>query len=245
MPKKEKIKALILAAGESKRLRPLTDDKPKCLLEIGGMAIIDHQLNALAHHGILEVVFVIGYQGDKLKKHIKSKKHPHIFHFIENKNFATTGPAYSLWLAREHFQGDIIYLNSDALFDPKIISEVLNSPHKNVTAIRKNPWDEEQVNVIINRLGRVLEIGKHITARKNHGEFVGVTKLGKNFAKSLIQSLEHFVSNGELKKFAVDAINHALQEFGEKKHIVDVTHLKVIEIDTPEDYKNAVRMWKK
>lgn len=245
MPKKEKIKALILAAGESKRLRPLTDDIPKCLLEIDGVAIIDHQLNALADHGILEVVFVIGYQGDKLKKHIKSKKHPHNFHFIENKDFSNTGPAYSLWLAREHLNENIIYLNSDSLFDPEIISEVLNSKHDNVTAIRKNPWDAEQVNVIINRIGRVLEIGKHITARKNHGEFIGVTKLSKKFAQSLVESLEHFISKGELKKFAVDAINHALQEFGEKKHIVDVTHLKVIEIDTPEDYRNAVLMWKK
>lgn len=237
------MKAIILAAGESKRLRPLTSNLPKCLLRINGKCIIDHQIDALRNVNIRHIIVVTGYKSDALTKHLKSG-HPDLsFDFIENKDYQTTSAAYSLFLAKHHLGDDVIYLNSDVMFDPQIIELVINDSRDSVTALQRNDWNEEQVNITVDSAGKIVEIGKHIQAEQNHGEFIGVTKIGKRFGIPLSAALEHFVNQTELKKFAADAINHAIQEYGAEKYALDVTHLKAIEIDTPEDFESAQKIW--
>ena len=91
------MKALILSAGESLRLKPLTDNKHKCLLDIyENTKIVDIELEALQKCGIKDIVIVIGFFGSKIKEHVE-KKFPELnIIFVENKYYASTNCIYSL-----------------------------------------------------------------------------------------------------------------------------------------------------
>ncbi|HPV70768.1 MAG TPA: phosphocholine cytidylyltransferase family protein [Candidatus Magasanikbacteria bacterium] len=237
--------AIILAAGQAKRLKPLTNDLPKCLLEISGTTIIDHQINCLKQNGIKNIILVVGFQSKKLTDYV-SQKHPSInFEFIINNQFETTNAAYSLWLAKNHLNNAVIYLNSDSFFHPRIIEQIIKSKKDSITAIQRTPWDEEEVKVKIKNKSLIVEMGKDLKEKESYGEFIGVTKLGKKFNPDLVKSLDLFISEKENKKFAADAINLTINKFNKKMHILDVTQWPAIEIDTVQDYKNAQELWGK
>ena len=235
--------AIILAAGQSLRLRPLTNDRPKCLLKIGHRTIIDFQIETLKTLGIYQVIVVTGYQAEMLENYLLAE-HPEIkFNFIRNPDFSTTSAAHSLWIAKEHLIGPILYLNSDALCEPAIIEKVINHPSDSATAIQKTPWDEEEVNVTIDGASKIIAIGKDIPPERSNGEFIGVTKFGKKFTEALIGTLNNWANQGETNHYAVDAINATLQEPHLTFEAVDVSEHIAIEIDTPEDYLRARRLW--
>lgn len=237
------MKAIILAGGQAKRLKSITDNKPKCLLRINEKSIIDYQIKALKKNNIKEIIIVVGFQAKKLMQYL-TKIYPEInFVFIKNKIFNNTNAAYSLWLAKKYLINSVIYLNSDVLCDPNIIRKIIESKKKCITAIQRISWDKEEVNVIINKNSQIIKIGKDIDKKNRYGEFIGVTKLSKEFNQKLISVLDNlFISNKNLKKFAADAINLTIQN-SSQMYILDVTHLPAIEIDTIKDYERAKKLW--
>ena len=236
------MKAIILAGGQAKRLRPLTRNRPKCLLKVRGKTILDYQIEALLKNGLREFIIVSGPFTSQLRHHIK-KYFPEIdVRYLNNKRYETTGPAFGLNLSRKYLTGSVLYLNSDVLFEPKIVEKIMKSRHPSVTAIQKTPWDEEEVNVIIDKKNRVIEIGKQISKDLSCGEFIGITKFDSSFNRKLVLALADFVKEGFIKKFAADAVNLAIQRGG-KIYAVDVSKFKAMEVDTIEDYQEAKKLW--
>ena len=88
------MKALILAAGVSRRLYPLTKTTPKCLLDVGGKSIISYQLDALKEQNITNIVIVIGYFREKIIKFLNKNYSDFNFEFIINHHFFETNTAY-------------------------------------------------------------------------------------------------------------------------------------------------------
>lgn len=243
------MKAIILAAGQAKRLRPITNNKPKCLLKVGNKIIIDHQIDVLYKYKIKNIIVVVGFQAKKLTTHL-TKNHPYInFTFITNEKYASTYPAYGLWMAKNYMDDSALYLNADVLFDEKVIENIIKFKKGSVTAIQKVAWDDEEVNVIVDKNQKILKIGKDIKEKDSHGEFIGVTKFTKDFNQKLIKALDSYIKNKQHKKFAADAINLTINKYKGLMFIKDVTRFPSIEIDTPEDYKKAQAMadllWKK
>lgn len=233
------MKAIILAAGEAKRLRPITENIPKCMLKIGPQSIIDYQIDNLLKSNINNIVVVTGFLAEKLESHLLKKHKDVNFTFIRSEEYYKTYPAHGLWLAKKYMDDDIIYLNADVICHPYIISEIVSSNFNSVTALHKNNWDEEQVNIITEaNSGNVLEMGKHISRELSSGEFIGVTKMSKAFNQELIKVLDNFIAKNELKKFAADAINITIQR-GQLMHGVNLTHLAAIEVDTLDDLIEA------
>lgn len=233
------MKAIILAAGQGKRLRPLTDNLPKCLLEVGGHPIIDYQVRHLKKNGVTELVVVLGFEAEKLKDHLVQTFPDLLFIFIDNEDYGRTYPAFGLYLASKYLTEECLYLNADVIFHPDIIQKVISSPHTSTTAIRETEWEEEEVNVIIDKsTDSILEMGKHVSKDLSNGEFIGVTKIGSKFGNALTLVLEEFVQKEELKKFAADALNLTIQR-GEKMHAIHTRNLPAIEIDTLDDLKEA------
>jgi choline kinase len=233
------MKAIILAAGEARRLRPLTEETPKCLLKVGENAIIDYQIANLKSAGITEVVVVTGFMAEKLERHLLDI-HPDIaWTFIRSTEYQKTYPAHGLWLAKAFLTETVLYLNADVICHPDIIGGIVSSEHDSITAIQRSAWDEEEVNVILkDDSSQIAEMGKYIAKTLNDGEFIGVTKIGTQFGPELISVLDMYVEYEEFKKFAADALNLTIQR-GHAMHALDVTHLPAIEIDTPEDLAEA------
>ena len=131
-------KALILAAGPGTRLKHFTKNKPKALVEIEGIAILEHQLKILIKNNINEIYIVIGFKGHLIKNYIK-KNFGHLkIVFIENKVFYKTESSYSYYLAKKYlYNKSYFHINCDILFSNKTIKSLLKSKYTNLICSRK------------------------------------------------------------------------------------------------------------
>jgi histidinol-phosphate/aromatic aminotransferase/cobyric acid decarboxylase-like protein/NDP-sugar pyrophosphorylase family protein len=121
-------RAVILAAGKGTRLQPLTQDLPKCLVEVGGQPMLERALLALASQGVAEVVVVIGYGGETIRERIGCSFGGLTIQYVEAPDFATTNNIRSLWDARDYLDEDVLLLEADVAFDPQIITALLDVP---------------------------------------------------------------------------------------------------------------------
>ena len=112
--------AILLNAGQGSRLLPLTADRPKCLIEIGGTAIVDHQLDALAAAGIARRVVVGGYRIDRLAAHLDARRDGTELRF--NPFWSVASSISSVWAVRDLLQGDFAIMNGDTVYEPELIA---------------------------------------------------------------------------------------------------------------------------
>ncbi len=233
------MKAILLAAGASRRLHPLTKDIPKCLIRIGEKTIIEHQLDAVEAAGLDEAVIVVGYLKEKIVDFI-GHRYGDILRvsYIENPDFAVTNTIYSLYLARDFFlDDDFIYFNADVLFHRDIVSLLVSSSMKNVLAMEYKKCGPEEVKFTTDAQNRVIKLGKEVPLDESEGEFIGIGKFGRSISRAFIHTLETYALRGDRNLFfekAVEDILHA-----EFFYPLDVTCIPSIEIDFPEDLKRA------
>ena len=97
------IKAVILAAGKSSRLYPITLKKPKCLLEVGGKRIIDWQVDAIREIGIEDILVVIGYKGDEIIREVGDR-----VRYRQYSDYAKTDNLHTLWSIRDELHQDFL-----------------------------------------------------------------------------------------------------------------------------------------
>ena len=94
------MKAIILAAGEGKRLRPYTDDRPKCMVDVCGSSLIERQLSVLNSEGVSDITIVGGYKSHMLR--------PYSDNLLENINYSSTNMVWTLFCAEEQLQGNVL-----------------------------------------------------------------------------------------------------------------------------------------
>ncbi|MES2995150.1 MAG: phosphocholine cytidylyltransferase family protein [Patescibacteria group bacterium] len=238
------MKAIILAAGESKRLYPLTLDKPKSLLPIEDKTILDHQVESLVAVGIEELILVVGYHKQLIVDHLKEKGYPIRITYIENEQYRTTGPILGgLALVKEYFQEPVIFFHCDVLFETDALTRLLADPRDSVMLYRAGAWDEEAGKIVVDpQTSRVLECGKHIEQERASGEYLQIAKFGASFGAALVDTIELRGTTGN-DGFTIDAFNDVVRA-GEIEAYGLPFDALTSEIDTPEDYEAAKRAWK-
>ena len=233
------MKAIILAAGASKRLLPLTHNLPKCLITVGDKSILEHQLDAVDCAGIPHAVIVVGYLKEKIIDCIGSDYGRNCtISYIENPEYETTNTIYSLYLAKDEFRyDDFIYFNADVLFHREIVELLIDHPKKNVLAVDYKRCGEEEVKFTTDGNKRILKLGKYIPTDEAEGEFIGIAKFGKNVSEYFIEKLAYYSNKGEKNLFFEKAVEDILE--ADTFCPLDVTHIPNIEIDFPEDLDAA------
>ena len=120
---------VILAAGMAKRLRPLTDTKPKCLLEVGGKTLLQRTVDAMATAGINEFVVVTGYRGNMIRDFLTIHYPQFTIRFLDNVDYANNNNIYSLWMAGQIVRGQaFLLMDSDILCDPAAVVRIASEP---------------------------------------------------------------------------------------------------------------------
>lgn len=134
-----KLKVIILAAGQGTRLRPLTDDRPKCMVEVNGKTIIERQLDTMRACGIKEndITIVCGYCSDVLKEKFAGTD----IHFIVNKEFDTTNMVWSLMCAKQLLvsEDDIIISYGDIIYEESVFQKILGAKD-DISVIVDDGW---------------------------------------------------------------------------------------------------------
>ena len=135
------MQALMLAAGMGKRLGRYTQNGTKCMVSVNGKTLIEYAIEALVNAGIKKFTLVIGYRGDVLKEFIASKFNEKNLNgmnieYIENPVYDKTNNIYSLYLAKDVLSlDDTILLESDLIFDTKILNDLIDNPNKNIAMV--------------------------------------------------------------------------------------------------------------
>ena len=125
------MKAIILAAGRGSRLKPYTKESPKCLTELGGMTLIERQLQTLRNQGIDDIIIITGYKSDQLKLPETRQ--------IHNTSWANTNMVESLFCAEAEFGKDIIVCYSDIIYEPNVLSSLLMST-EDISVVVDRKW---------------------------------------------------------------------------------------------------------
>ena len=243
-------KCVILAAGASTRLRPLTDSKPKCLLEIGGKALLKRTIENILNADIKEIAIVIGFRGDMIRDFIK-RHFPQIhFQFFSNPDYDHTNNAYSLLLARRFLENEegnihtgVILLDSDILFSPGLLPYFLNNPSQDCVAVRVcGECNEEEVRVKVDGNGNITLIGKETPLNVTFGESIGIEMFSVETTKHLFTILERRMSSGVGRTEFYEASFQEMIDRGIQLKAVDISAFPSIEIDTGDDLQLAERM---
>jgi len=158
------MRAVILAAGEGTRLRPLTADRPKCLVELAGRPLLDYQLDALQAAGIEDVTIVTGYRSECLDRYGRSTR--------RNPDYATTNMVASLMCAADLLDGsdDVLIAYSDIVYEPRVVSELCRCPEPLSTTVDRDwlrLWRVRQEDPLadaetlrLDGQGDIIEIGR-------------------------------------------------------------------------------------
>jgi choline kinase len=225
------IKAIILAAGVGSRLRPLTDDRPKCLLHVGGRTLIERQLTALRSLGVDEAMVVVGYHAASIRQRLGDA-----VRYLENEHYARTNSLYSLWMARRELAGGAVILNSDVLASVQLFERLLNDPARDAILVELGDTFEPEDMKVELRDSQVVSFGKDLPAGRAHAHNVGVAKFTGEPAL-LIECLDRLVADGRENDWAPAAY----AEFARQRPLVAVPTggMPWIEIDFAEDLRRA------
>lgn len=250
------LQAIILAAGPSSRLRPLTKNTPKTLLEIEGKSILQRILKCLRNRGINEVAIVRGYQKEQFT-------FPNITYF-DNDNYDNNNILRSLFYAEEVMTEGFIVSYCDILYSEEVVQKLINSPHdisliidtawaKRYEGRTEHPTDEAELACVED--GLVTRLSKFFNPDSAYGEFIGLAKFSKKGAEILRRNY-HRVRQNKWCKFEgrfhdATRVDYAyltdmIQELifrGYPVHSVDIQN-KWVEIDTMQDYEYAKQMIK-
>ncbi|MBT3737690.1 MAG: phosphocholine cytidylyltransferase family protein [Candidatus Marinimicrobia bacterium] len=237
------MKSVILAAGVSRRLYPLTYEMPKCLMKVGDKAILDRQLKTLQSSNISEVIIVVGYYRELIVDYVKSHYNDLNVKFVINHHYFETNTAYSLRLCNDFINNEpFILMNADVLYPKEVLTRVIDSNYNTVLAVDIKPCGREEVKVVEGEGNRIVAIGKELIEDNSLGEFIGVAKFSKNISSKFMNSLDRLISSGGNSDYFEAAIHPLMSEHD--IYYEDISDLPCIEIDFVEDLEKAQKLVK-
>ena len=230
---------VILAAGMAKRLRPLTDTQPKCLLKVGERTLLERTVDAMAAAGINEFVVVTGYLGNMIRDFLTSHFSLFTFHFLNNVDYAHNNNIYSLWMAGQIVRSkEFLLMDSDILCDPAAVLRIA-SEKEAALAVNRHELGEEEMKVVVDDQMRITEISKTCRPEDAMGESVGIEKMTVAYSEALFRELDQMILQEGLIDIFYERAFERLIPQGHTFRVIDTTDYFSYELDTPEDFQRA------
>ena len=202
------MKAILLCAGQGRRLLPYTESTPKCLLELSGKHFIEWQIDALNKIGIDDVIAVVGYAAKQVESILNDRYQGKVT-TVFNPFYEIADNLASCWMARDYFNGDFIIINGDTLFEPAVISTLIDKNEYPITLATdsKDCYDDDDMKIITQGT-QLLSVGKKLSIEQVTGESIGAMHFnpqGAELFKQTIEELMHLPSS--LQKWYLSIID--------------------------------------
>ena len=242
------MKAIVLCAGQGRRLLPFTEQTPKCLLSVGGRPILGWQLLGLARSGIREVTLVTGFRAEAIEAALPGITPAGLtVRTLFNPFFGVAENIGSCFLVRDLLRAaDTVLLNGDTLFEPAVLRHLLAAPAADITVTidRKSAYDADDMKVSAD--GAILRaIGKTLLPSETNGESIGMLRFQGMGGALFADGLETALRQPEgLRRWYLSVI-HALAQTGQVR-VTSIEGLSWGEVDYPDDLAEAealVRSW--
>ena len=229
------MKVVILSAGQGKRLSPLTDDRPKCLVELSGRTVLHWQLAHLASVGVSEAVVVTGFRADRVDEEVARLNLPGMtVRTLFNPFYALSDNLATCWLARAELAGGSLLLNGDSLIAAEIVERLIAAPAADITVTidRKPGYDADDMKVQTEG-DKLMAIGK--TIAEYDAESIGFLRFSAEGAALFTRYVEAIIRRPEgLKRWYLSVINEIAQQTGQVR-AQSIQGLDWAEMDFPED----------
>ena len=225
------MKALILNSGMGSRMGVLTSEHPKCMTEISPReTILSRQLAQLCDAGVKQVVITTGLFGHVLEAYCASLDLPLEYTFVHNPDYRITNYIYSIYLAREFLDDDLLLLHGDLVFENEVLDRVLASETSCMTVSSTLPLPEKDFKAVM-KDGKVLKVG--VQFFEDAAAAQALYHLKREDWKTWLKEIEAFVAAGKLTVYAEEALN-AL-DGAANITALDVRDLLCAEIDDAQD----------
>jgi choline kinase len=229
--------AVILCAGGGTRLRPITDDRPKALVPVGGETILARAMRLLEGAGVREIVIATGYCEGAVRAALAGGAMR--VSFCHNPEYGTTQNAISLLRCAPLVEGRAFYkLDGDVLFLPEVLDRLARADAPLAVAVEKNDRLGAEEMKVMTSGDDVCAFGKGLDPARCYGESIGIEAVSADLTGRLFASLHEAERAGQTDLYYEDVYAKLIAE-GARAKVVDVTDLPWIEIDTAEDLARA------
>jgi len=251
------LNSIILAAGEGKRLRPLTNEIPKCLVSVFGKTLLERQIELFKQTNIFDISVVTGYCSEKIKSND--------IHIFKNPDFHSTNMIETLFCAKEKLLDSTIISYGDIIFEKHVLDKLVESKH-DISIIVDFGWKEywksrfqspldDAESLILDNNGFLTEIGQKVNGfEKIQGQYIGLMKFQNDGIKYLKNSYENAKKQSKTgqntlnpklpfnQSYMTDLLNHMILE-GCKLKVIPIKH-GWLELDSYEDYLLYEKLYK-
>lgn len=241
------MRACILAAGIGQRLRPLTDDKPKALVEVDGKSFLDRLVSQLASVGVTELIVATGWRQDAVERALARCEIP--WKLRRNEQFDSTQNSVSLYACADALMEggaqDVFKLDGDVIVDVEVFRRMIDKhratkadliaaidPHLN------QPLGAEEMKVTVES-DRITAFGKHLDPKSSAGESIGVELISARGLSSIVDALGALVTSGVTDLYYEDVYDRLIRSHMLDARAVDVGDLPWTEVDTADDLARA------
>ena len=243
------MKALILAAGQGKRLQPITDQIPKALVKLNGVTLLENLLNVISCFNIEEIGIVIGYKGEKIKEFVGSCWKGIPISYFENEDFQTTNNVFSLYKATNFCDDDMLLFECDIFFPIKVIKLLLEDDAD--CSIVVSPFNPKTMSGSIilkaenNKLRLILaDQQKNLTINQNVFKTVNIYKFKKAFLKKYMSLIRWYVENMGTGSYYEKVLGQILYLQENDFNIVSLPENDWCEIDNIDDLNSASKRFR-
>lgn len=232
------MKAVIFNSGLGYRMGDFTKSHHKSMsLLKNGETIFHRQLRLLSAEGISNIIVTTGPFEEQLKAEAADFPQLNVV-FVRNAIYDKTNYIYSMYLAREFMDDDLVFLHGDLVFNRKLLHDVLHSSDKNTGTVNFTKALPEKDFKARVRNGQILEVSIHIFDEECFA-FQPFYKMDKTTGAAWIKRVEEFIHRGEDKCYAENALNEIFPElnvraFSYEDYFID-------EIDNMDDYARVIQ----
>lgn len=240
------MKAIILSAGQGRRLMPLTSNMAKCSLTLHGVSILEWQLKQIAKCDVDEVIVVTGFAFERVDAIVNSIDFINV-RTLHNPMYAHTDNLGTCWEARTEMDGPFVLMNGDTLFEAAVLQRLLDSDKKYPVTLAtdsKPHFDLDDMKIISDG-DRLLKVSKQLDISLVDGESIGLMVFNQTGARAFTAKLEEMMDQSNaLKLWYLSAIDQLASDG--LAGICPIDGLSWCEVDDAADFTaaaNVVKQW--
>ena len=224
---------IILAAGQGRRLSPLTDACPKCLLSLQSSTFLQFQVNLVRQAGLDNIAVVTGFCADQVRQCLGDS-----VTYVHNEDFQTTNSLYSFMLTEQVSREGCLVMNSDVVFHPQMMQKLLATAQDNALLVDFDAeLGEEEMKVLVDEQGSLQRISKDLTPWEAHGENLGIVRMGAEATQAVLAEARDAAAADQLNLWLPEGVQRVLdrQDF----QCVSIDKQPWIEVDYCHDLTRA------
>jgi choline kinase len=230
--------ALLLAAGTGSRLQPLTNDAPKCLSEINGIAILERLVDGLCSNGFRRLVVVVGYMEDCVREFLDRRTEDLEIEYVSNPDYATTNNLYSLWLARAAINEPFLLVESDVLFDASLLENMLQ-PNKIAVSVMQDWMNGTTVTVDALHQVSAFQLGDSDATSSVAHKTVNIYSLTMDSWARITTRLSEHIADGQMNEYYETVFAEMVADRSLSLEAVPFDDGRWYEVDTLADLHEA------